>query len=109
MSDSEARELVSAVERQLEQIELLGDPVAREIATSAIQALLELYGAGLGRIVEEVAVRDDGQLAAALAADDLVAHLLLLHGLHPVPLEQRVRGGLAEVRPYLESHGGNVE
>jgi Fe-S cluster biogenesis protein NfuA/nitrite reductase/ring-hydroxylating ferredoxin subunit len=41
--------------------------------------------------------------------DELVAHLLLLHGLHPVPLEDRVQGALDEVRPYLESHGGGVE
>ncbi|MEA2267491.1 MAG: hypothetical protein QOC64_101, partial [Solirubrobacteraceae bacterium] len=39
----------------------------------------------------------------------LVSHLLLLHGLHPVALEARVRGALDEVRPYLESHGGDVE
>ena len=40
-----------------------------------------------------VAERDDGD-ARALADDELVAHLLLLHGLHPVPLEERVRGAL---------------
>ncbi len=33
----------------------------------------------------------------------------MLHGLHPVPLEARVRSGLDEVRPYLETHGGGVE
>jgi Fe-S cluster biogenesis protein NfuA len=33
----------------------------------------------------------------------------MLHGLHPVPLETRVRAALDDVRPYLESHGGNVE
>jgi Fe-S cluster biogenesis protein NfuA/nitrite reductase/ring-hydroxylating ferredoxin subunit len=109
MPESDPRALVSEVEQQLEQIELLADPVGRESATAAIQALLDLYGAGLERIVEVIAAHDDGQLAAALAADELVAHLLMLHGLHPVPLEERVRGGLAEVRPYLESHGGNVE
>jgi Fe-S cluster biogenesis protein NfuA/nitrite reductase/ring-hydroxylating ferredoxin subunit len=48
-------------------------------------------------------------MAESLAADELVAHLLLLHGLHPVPVEQRVRAALEGVRPYLESHGGNVE
>src|SRR4051795_9537844 len=47
--------------------------------------------------------------SAPPAADELAAPLLLLHGLHPVPLEARVRGALDEVRPYLESHGGNVE
>lgn len=106
---SPAGELVAEVERRLEQIEQLADPVAREAATGAVGALLDLYGAGLDRIVEEIAARDDGEFAAALVADDLVAHLLLLHGLHPVPLSQRVRAALEEVRPYLESHGGDVE
>jgi Fe-S cluster biogenesis protein NfuA/nitrite reductase/ring-hydroxylating ferredoxin subunit len=74
-----------------------------------VQALIELYGAGLERIIEEIAPRDDGELAAALADDELVSHLLLLHGLHPSGLEERVVGALEEVRPYLESHGGGVE
>ncbi len=45
----------------------------------------------------------------ALGEDELVSHLLLLHGIHPVPIEARVRTALEEVRPYLDSHGGNVE
>ena len=45
----------------------------------------------------------------ALGEDELVSHLLLLHGIHPVPVEARVRTALDEVRPYLDSHGGNVE
>src|SRR6185369_108912 len=43
------------------------------------------------------------------AADDLVGSLLLLYGLHPLPIEARVTKALEKVRPYLESHGGNVE
>lgn len=109
MVGQEPRELVVEVERLLEEVESLADPLAREKATAIVQALLELYGAGLERIVEEVAARDDGELAAALVDDELVSHLLLLHGLHPVSLEDRVLSALAEVRPYLESHGGNVE
>ena len=53
-----------------------------------------------------VALTEDSQ---ALAEDELVEHLLLLHGIHPTPLETRVRAALAKVRPYLESHGGDVE
>jgi Fe-S cluster biogenesis protein NfuA/nitrite reductase/ring-hydroxylating ferredoxin subunit len=34
---------------------------------------------------------------------------MLLHGLHPVPVEERVRDALEGVRPYLGSHGGDVE
>ena len=97
------------IEELLEQVEQLPDAAARETALELVQGLLDLYGEGLARVVGHVAeVDDDGTLAEALAGDELVAHLLLLHGLHPVPLERRVRGALDEVRPYLETHGGNV-
>src|SRR5262249_24949788 len=45
----------------------------------------------------------------ALAHDKLVRGLLLIHGLHPVPLESRLAAALDKIRPYLQSHGGNVE
>jgi Fe-S cluster biogenesis protein NfuA/nitrite reductase/ring-hydroxylating ferredoxin subunit len=105
----EPRALVGEVERRLDELEALPDGAAREAAMGVVHALLELYGAGLERMVEEIAARDDGELAEALTQDELVAHLLLLHGLHPVGVEQRVRAALEQVRPYLESHGGNVE
>jgi Fe-S cluster biogenesis protein NfuA len=100
---------VERVEHLLEQLDGVADGPARETATALVQALLELYGDGLARMVEHVAERDDGSLAQALADDEVVAPLLLVHGLHPVPLDRRVQGALAEVRPYLESHGGGVE
>ncbi len=39
----------------------------------------------------------------------MVASMLLLHGLHPDDIETRVRRGIEKVRPYLQSHGGDVE
>jgi Fe-S cluster biogenesis protein NfuA len=108
VQDEEARERVARVEALLGEVETLDGP-ARERSTELVQALLELYGAGLERIVERVAERDGGELAGAFADDELISHLLLLHDLHPVPLEARVRGALEEVRPYLGTHGGDVE
>jgi Fe-S cluster biogenesis protein NfuA/nitrite reductase/ring-hydroxylating ferredoxin subunit len=100
----------AVIERLLEEVDALPDPAARRAATDLVTALLELYGEGLRRVVAVVADRDDdGELGAALASDELVAHLLLLHGLHPEPVEARVRRALHDVRPYLESHGGDVE
>jgi Fe-S cluster biogenesis protein NfuA/nitrite reductase/ring-hydroxylating ferredoxin subunit len=96
------------IEGLLEQLDGLPEP-AREQATETVRAILDFYGEGLARLVGHVAERDDGRLAAAFAGDELISHLLLIHGLHPVPLEERVRGALDEVRPYLESHGGGVE
>ena len=72
----------------------------REVATELVQALLDMYGEGLSRIVAACDVPVE---------DELVAHLLLLHGLHPVPVRERVMGALDEVRPYLATHGGGVE
>jgi Fe-S cluster biogenesis protein NfuA len=34
---------------------------------------------------------------------------MLIHGLYPVSLETRVQAALDSVRPYMDSHGGNVE
>jgi Fe-S cluster biogenesis protein NfuA len=109
MTVTDATGPVERVEALLDEVERLADPVARETANGVAAALLELYGTGLARMVEVLAAHDDGTLAAAVTADPLVEHLLLLHGLHPVPVEERVRRALEGVRPYLESHGGDVE
>ena len=103
--DRAAAERVARVEALLEDVEGLPDPAARETASELVAALVELYGDGLARVMEAV----DEPARAAFAGDDLLAHLLLLHDLHPVALEDRVRGALDEVSPYLESHGGGVE
>lgn len=103
-------QLVGDVERLLQRLDELPDDPVREVGEDLVAALLALYGAGLERIVEEVAARDhDGSMAAAMAGDELVSHMLMLHGLHPVALADRVRGAIEDVRPFLESHGGNVE
>ena len=41
--------------------------------------------------------------------NDLVSSMLLLHNLHPDDLETRVLRGIEKARPYLKSHGGDVE
>jgi Fe-S cluster biogenesis protein NfuA/nitrite reductase/ring-hydroxylating ferredoxin subunit len=105
VDDGAIGERVGRVEGLLGELEALADPVARDTATETVQAVLELYGEGLERIL----ARADASMLDELVDDELVSHLLLLHDLHPIGVEDRVRGALAEVRPYLESHGGNVE
>ena len=69
--------------------------------------MLELYGEGLERIVH--ALEAAPEVRDGLAQDGVVASLLLIHGLYPVPLAERVEAALESVRPYMESHGGGVE
>jgi Fe-S cluster biogenesis protein NfuA len=82
------------------------DPAVLDLAGELVSAVVELYGAGLERIFSSL---DGEPIAATLSEDPVVATLLLIHDLHPVPLEQRVQAALDTVRPYMESHGGNVE
>ena len=96
MDDADVRERVARVEELLGAIE--GDARALE----AVQAVVELYGEALRRVVVSVG-------AAELTDDELLSHLLLLHDLHPDDVETRVARALDEVRPYLGSHGGDVE
>jgi len=99
-----------------ERIELLleasaaAGPVARERAEELVRLVVELYGAGLERLMElayEAGALSD-ELLASLAADELVSSLLLVHGLHPYGVEERVEQALEAVRPYLGSHGGDI-
>jgi Fe-S cluster biogenesis protein NfuA/nitrite reductase/ring-hydroxylating ferredoxin subunit len=88
-----------------------GGTVARERAEELVRLVVDLYGAGLERLLEIVydTGRLDDELLDRLAADDLVASLLTVHGLHPYGIETRVAKALDSVRPYLGSHGGDVE
>jgi Fe-S cluster biogenesis protein NfuA/nitrite reductase/ring-hydroxylating ferredoxin subunit len=88
-----------------------GGAVARGRAEDLVRQVTDLYGAGLQRIMEILQAQgklDDGTLEA-LTADSLVAGLLVIHGLHPQSMEARVAAALDSVRPYLGSHGGDVE
>jgi Fe-S cluster biogenesis protein NfuA/nitrite reductase/ring-hydroxylating ferredoxin subunit len=80
--------------------------VAYERAQELVREVVGLYGAGLERMIK---LSGDPGMAERLATDDLVASLLLVHGLHPHDVHRRVSDALDRVRPYLGSHGGDVD
>jgi Fe-S cluster biogenesis protein NfuA/nitrite reductase/ring-hydroxylating ferredoxin subunit len=86
----------------------VGGKLARERAEQLVREVVELYGAGLARIAATIGDQADSGMLDRLAADDLVASLLLVHGLHPHDVHRRVSDALDQVRPYLGSHGGDV-
>jgi Fe-S cluster biogenesis protein NfuA len=95
----------------VEELQHCPDQQTRRQAEEVVAGLMELHGAALQRIMDQVAAM--GEMGPAviesLARDELVSGLLLLYGLHPHDLETRVRRGLAKARPLLKSHGGDVE
>jgi Fe-S cluster biogenesis protein NfuA/nitrite reductase/ring-hydroxylating ferredoxin subunit len=110
-STERPEQVVERVQELQSQLESSGESATRDVADELVSAVVQMYGAGLERIIESLmsAGADGQRIAASLADDQLVATLLLIHDLHPVPLEQRVQDALDSVRPYMESHGGNVE
>jgi Fe-S cluster biogenesis protein NfuA/nitrite reductase/ring-hydroxylating ferredoxin subunit len=101
------RDLIARVQELTAELQSVGDEKARRCGEELTAAVVEMYGDGLERIMDALEaaplVRD------RLVEDPVVASLLLIHDLYPVPLEQRVAEALDRVRPYMESHGGDVE
>jgi Fe-S cluster biogenesis protein NfuA/nitrite reductase/ring-hydroxylating ferredoxin subunit len=102
---TDGQELLERVEQLTAAIDASADPFLRGTVDELVSAIIELYGEGLTRIVRELAEQD----VLRLADDGVIASLMLIHDLYPVPLEARVEEALVSVRPYMESHGGNVE
>ena len=91
----------------LDRLEASLNPRDYAQVQGAVCLVTDLYGGALARIMELVG--DDSALVQRLVDDDLVASLLVVHDLHPHDLHERVRRAIDSVRPYLGSHGGDVE
>jgi Fe-S cluster biogenesis protein NfuA/nitrite reductase/ring-hydroxylating ferredoxin subunit len=99
------------LQKLLAQVEALPYPGAKELIQDCMESVLGFYGAALKRILQVVS--EDGsegrKVFRNLIRDDVVKGILLIHDLHPLNLEARLLEALDKVRPYLKSHGGNVE
>jgi Fe-S cluster biogenesis protein NfuA len=110
-ADDDFRGRMQRLDALIQEAERFTDPAVQAHTREIVGALLELHAAGLAKVLEHVAGSGEGGRASivALARDELVGSLLLLHGLHPLDVEDRVLGALEKVRPYLHGHGGDVE
>jgi hypothetical protein len=88
--DATVRAIESLVDMQPESAELAG-------------LLMQLYGAGLTRIVEVIREENGESILERLAGDKLAASLLLLHGLHPVDAATRLRKALQKLERRFEA------
>jgi Fe-S cluster biogenesis protein NfuA len=107
----DSQQMARRLQELIEQIQNQPNPSARALLQDCLQSLLTFYGEGLGRILQCVqGAGSDGQkIMEQLLKEKAISALLLIHGLHPLDLETRLRSALDSVRPYMRSHGGNVE
>jgi Fe-S cluster biogenesis protein NfuA len=100
---------VRKIEALIQAIEETADPAVRDDARMLMQTILELHGVGLLKIMEFAHHAGHHELVDALARDDLVGSLLLLHGIHPLDQRTRIEQALEKLRPRLFLHGGGAE
>jgi Fe-S cluster biogenesis protein NfuA len=93
------REMGARVEELLGEIRA-ADPGVAGRAEEVVGLLVDLYGEALAHVVDLVGAAGDG-LMDQMVDDSLLASLLLLHGLHPEPVEPRIERALDRIRPGL--------
>ncbi|MFF5404486.1 NifU family protein [Streptomyces misionensis] len=73
-------------------------------ALEAVRLLTEVYGEALARVVDGA----DERLWRRLADDELVAHLMVLHDIHPEPPAERAARAVERLRPAVRERGGDL-
>ncbi|MEV4925428.1 NifU family protein [Streptomyces roseoverticillatus] len=102
--DADTVRLLARADELLGRLESLPGPTA-QAALEAVRVLTEVYGEALARVVEAAGPA----FAGRLADDELLGHLLVLHGLHPEPVERRVARAVEGLRPAVRERGGDLQ
>ena len=104
LDDPEVRALLGALNDQLDQLEAMPGPVS-ELGLTVVAGVAEIYGQALIRMLELA----DPAAVERMLDDELIAHLLALHGIHPESVEKRLTRVIDELRAAVSDQGGTVE
>src|SRR5262245_20750668 len=109
--DAELKDRIQKIDGLVARVRGGADPELRDAALGLVQTVMEFHSAAIDRMMEIASESGETgwRIIEDFGRDELVANMLLQHGLHPVHLQTRVREALQKVLPYLISHGGNVE
>jgi len=104
LDDAAVRALLAALNDQLDQLEAMPGPMS-ELGLTVVAGVAEIYGQALIRTLELA----DPAAVERMLGDELIAHLLALHGIHPESVETRLGRVLDELRAAVSDRGGTVE
>jgi hypothetical protein len=99
--NAEFEQRFARVEGLLAELAHSSDPLLERATREILATVLELHRRGLERVLE-VAARESSA-REALAADPRVSAMLLLHGLHPIPIAERISRALDTLRERYRS------
>jgi len=110
LGNTEFQAYTGRIERLVERAGALDDAPARTTALDLLQSVMDLHGAAVSRIVELLDATEAGRASLTrLGTDPLICGLLVLYGVHPVPLEERLARALENLAPQLRKHSGSAE
>lgn len=99
------------VDELVEVVESWPESALRTTALELVTTLMDFHGTAIERMMDLTA--DAGAAGYAVfdkfENDDLVSSLLLLYGLHPLGIEERINKAIESVRPSLNLHEGDVD
>ena len=104
LGDRAVRQRLVVLDEQLAQLESTPGPIG-ELALAAVSGLAEVYGQALARALDLV----DPALLDRMLGDELIGHLLVLHGIHPSPIEYRTSRVVEGMRARLVARGAEIE
>jgi len=111
MNTNEFQARIEEIDRLVQRVSALEDQEARGAALDLLQSSMDLHGAALSRMVEVLSQSGESgrTVLAKLGSDPLMCGLLVLYGVHPLTLEQRVRRALERLSPQLRKQNASVE
>lgn len=111
MNNNEFQERTEQIDRLVQLVTAFKDDDARTTSLELLQSMMDLHGAAMARIIELLSESGEAGRSSLskLGSDPLICGLLVLYGIHPVALEERVSRAIEKVRPQLQKHGGSVE
>lgn len=111
MNNGEFQAHTQKLDQLVQRVSALPDENARTIAIELLQSLMDLHGTVMTRIVELLSESgESGRTSLAkLGGEPLVCGLLVLYGIHPIPMQERIRAAIEKLRPQLHKQDATVE
>jgi Fe-S cluster biogenesis protein NfuA len=101
----------SDIEGLVQRVEGIADAEVRDDVLALVRSVMELHGAGLKRMLDVLSSSGETgrQILRVIAEDELAGSLLLLHGIHPTDIEERVAKAIERLAATLRSQGAGLK
>ncbi len=100
---------LARLEKLMATLEKIADATGREAARELLALVLDLHARSLARVTTIIAASDDGAaIFEKIVEDRELRAMLLLHGLHPQSVENRLQDVIARMQPQWSARGLHV-